>query len=380
MDAMEKRKGRNERRKLTGMIEMQYNFPLLPGQGEQWRERLRWAVEQLHPDNADELRPTFRAERLAQRAIAAKWLGSAVENTWIVCGGHHGTLVSMLAAELAGKTIAVDEISYTGALEQGKMLGAKLVGVAFDHEGMRADALRSVCERERAAGAGVSAIYTMPTVHNPLGCVAGLERRREIVEVAREFDLLIIQDDAYAYMEADAPASYAELAPERTFYTRGLSKSYAPATCTGFLVAPDRFAAGIQNAVKNSTTGTALVNNIAALSLVADGTVDAVITRKLEEGARRNAAARALLGEAAFPGAKCAWLLWVNLPEGLSAEEAEARCAAKGALVSGGNGFAAPGVVSRGLRIGLGGEVEFERMMEGVKIVADVIGAHVQTP
>jgi DNA-binding transcriptional MocR family regulator len=219
----------------------------------------------------------------------------------------------------------------------------------------------------------VSAIYTMPTVHNPLGCVAGLERRQEIVEVAREFDLLIIQDDAYGYMEPNAPPSYAVLAPERTFYTRGLSKSYAPATCTGFLVAPERFAAGIQSAVKNTATGTALVNNIAALSLVADGTVDAMIARKLEEGARRNAAARALLGEAAFSGAKCAWHLWIELREGLSAEEAEARCAAKGVLVSGGNSFAAPGVVACGLRIGLGGEVDVERTLEGVRIVAEVL-------
>jgi DNA-binding transcriptional MocR family regulator len=355
------------------MIEMQYNFPLLAGQGEQWRERLRWAVEQLHPDNADELRPTFRVKRMDLRATGAKWLGSAVENTWIVAGGHHGTLVSMLSAGLAGKTIAFDEISYTGGLEQARMLGCRVAAVQYDSEGMRADTLREVCERERAAGAGVSAVYTMPTVHNPLSCVASLMRRQKIVEVAREFDLLIVQDDAYGYMEPNAPPSYAELAPERTFYTRGLSKSYAPATQTGFLIAPERYTAAIENAVKNSTTGTSLVNNLAALSLVADGTVDEVIAQKLVEGRRRNAAARELLGDAAFPGAAAAWLLWIALPDGLSAEEAEVRCKAKGALVSGGNWFAAPGVVSRGLRIGLGGEVEFERMMEGVRVVAEVV-------
>jgi DNA-binding transcriptional MocR family regulator len=213
----------------------------------------------------------------------------------------------------------------------------------------------------------------MPTVHNPLSCVASLARRQAIVEMAREFDLLIVQDDAYGYMEPDAPPSYAELAPERTFYTRGLSKSYAPSTQTGFLVAPEQFTAVIENAVKNSTTGTSLVNNIAALSLVADGSVDVVIAQKVEEGRHRNAAARALLGAAAFPGAAAAWLLWVALPEGMSAEAADAACAAKGVLVSGGNWFAAPGVVSRGLRIGLGGEVEFERVMEGVRIVAEVL-------
>jgi DNA-binding transcriptional MocR family regulator len=353
------------------MIEMQYNFPLLAEQGEQWQQRLRAAVEQLHPDSADELRPTFRMKQTEHRAIAAKWLVSQPETTWIVCGGHHGTLVSMMSAELAGKKIAFDEISYTGGLEQARMLGCKIAAVEFDEEGMRADSLRAVCEREK-----VSAVYTMPTVHNPLSCVASLQRREAIVKVAREFDLTIVQDDAYGYMEPGAPPSYAVLAPERTFYTRGLSKSYAPATQTGFLVAPERFTAAIGNAIKNSTTGTSLVNNIAALSMVADGTVDAVIAEKLVEGERRNAAARALLGDAAFPGAKCAWLLWVTLPDGLSAEAAEAACAAKGVLVSGGNWFAAPSVTAKGLRIGLGGEVKFARMMEGVRVVVEVVRSH----
>jgi len=125
------------------MIEMQYNFPLLLGQGEQWRQRLRQAVEQLRPDNADELRPTFRMQRLEQRAIAAKWLGSQPETTWIVCGGHHGTLVSLLAAGLPGRAIAVETVTYTGILEQARMLGSPLVGIEYDSEGMSPDALRS---------------------------------------------------------------------------------------------------------------------------------------------------------------------------------------------------------------------------------------------
>jgi DNA-binding transcriptional MocR family regulator len=359
------------------MIEMQYNFPLLAGQGEQWRERLRAAVEGLHPDNADEMRPTFRMKRMEQRAIAAKWLGTAPETTWIVTGGHHGTLVSMMAAELAGKTVAFEEISYTGGLEQARMLGSKVASVAYDEEGMRSDSLRAVCEREAAAGGRVAAIFTMPTVHNPLGCVASLGRREAIVEVAREFDLLILHDDAYGYMEADAPPDYAVLAPERTFYTRGLSKSYAPATQTGFLVAPERFTGAIENAVKSSTAGTSLVNNIAALSLVADGTVDAVIAQKLAEGARRNSAARALLGEAAFPGAKCAWLLWVRLPGGMTAAEGERLCKERGVLVSGGGGFTAPGAPeSHAIRIGLGGEVDAARTLEGVQVVAEVLRTH----
>jgi DNA-binding transcriptional MocR family regulator len=354
------------------MIEMQYNFPLLPEQAEQWRDRLRWAVEQLHPDDPDELRPTFRMKRLEHRAIAAKWLGSQPETTWIVTGGHHGTLVSMMAAELAGKTVAFDQISYTGGLEQARMLGCTIAPIAYDEQGMRADSLRAACERGT-----ISAVYTMPTVHNPLSCVASLHRREAIVEIAREFDLLILQDDAYGYMEPSAPPHYAALAPERTFYTRGLSKSYAPATQTAFLIAPERFTAAIDNALKNSTTGTSLVNNIAALSLVADGTVDAVIEQKLTEGARRNANARAVLGDAAFPGARSAWLLWLRLPDGMTAAEGETACKAKGVLVSGGNWFAAPGTPeTHAIRIGLGGEVDAARTQRGVELVAQVLHPH----
>ncbi len=368
------------------MIEMQYNFPLLAGQAEQWQQRLRAAVDGLHAGDANELRPTFRmdaANLIARREIAARWLGSPLERTWITCGGHHGTLVALLAAGLAGSTIAVEEVTYTGILEQARMLGSRLVGVAFDGEGMRADALREVCAREAAdggrvaAGCGVKALYTMPTVHNPLGCVTGLERRRAIVEVAREFDLVIVEDDAYGYMEAAAPPSYAEMAAERTFYVRGLSKSYAAATRTGFLVAPERFGAAVEGALKNTATGTSLVHNVAALSLIADGTVDSMMAEKRAEGARRNVAARALLGEAAAPGARCAWHLWVTLPEGMSAAAAQAVCAARGVLVSGAQGFVVPGAVVPGaLRIALGGEVDFERMLEGVGVVAEVVRPH----
>jgi DNA-binding transcriptional MocR family regulator len=358
------------------MIEMQYNFPLLPGQGEQWQQRLRHAVEQLHPANPSELRPTFRMKQTEHRAIAAHWLGSQPDTTWIVAGGHHGTLVSMMAANLAGKTVAFDQISYTGGLDQARMLGCRVAAIAFDEEGMTPGSLRSVCERESASGSPVAAIYTMPTVHNPLGCVAGLARRNAIVEVARAFDLLVLQDDAYGYMAPDAPPSFAALAPERTFYTRGLSKSYAPATQTGFLVAPPRFTAAIENAIKNSTTGTSLLNNIAALSLLADGSVDDVIAAKLAEGRRRNAAARALLAPAAvFPGAAAAWHLWVSLPDGLSPEAAEAACLAQGVLVSGGHWFTVPGISARGLRLGLGGELDPQRTLAGVRIVAEVLAA-----
>jgi DNA-binding transcriptional MocR family regulator len=187
--------------------------------------------------------------------------------------------------------------------------------------------------------------------------------------------LIIVEDDAYGFMEPDAAANYAVLAPERTFYVRGLSKNYAPQTRTGFVVCPERFAGEMENVIKNTTTGTSLVHNAAAVALIEDGTLERVIAAKLVEGARRNALGKEILGEAAGPGARCAWHLWVSLPEGLTAAEAQRVCLERGVMVSGAAGFTAPGVtVPRALRIGMGGEVERSRVEEGLRIVAGVIG------
>ena len=352
------------------MIDLVWNFPLFAEQGAEWQGYLRRAVDGLRVEDARELRPTFRGADAGLRERAARWLGVEAERAWMVCGGHHGTLVALLAAELGGKTIAVEEITYTAILEQGKMLGAKLVGCAFDGEGLLPEALRAACEAQK-----VSAVFLMPSVHNPLGIVAGLERRKAIVEVAREFDLVIIEDDAYGFMAPDAAPNYAVLAPERTFYVRGLSKSYAPATRTGFIIVPQRFVGVMEHVIKNTTTGTSLVHNAAALALIEDGTLDRVMAAKLEEGARRNEMARALLGGAAAPGPRCAWHLWLSLPEGLTAAAAQKMCLERDVMVSGAGGFTAPGVeVPRALRIGMGGEVEREKIADGVRIVAGVIG------
>jgi DNA-binding transcriptional MocR family regulator len=352
------------------MTDLVWNFPLFAEQGAEWQGYLRRAVDELAVDDARLMRPSFRGGDAGLRGRAAKWLGVEPERAWFVCGGHHGTLVSLLVAGLGGKAVAVEEITYTAMLEQGQMLGIKVVSCAFDGEGMKPEALREACESETVSG-----VFLMPTVHNPLGIVAGLERRKAIVEIAREFNLILIEDDAYGFMEPDAAANYAVLAPERTFYVRGLSKSYAPATRTGFVVCPKRFVGAMENVIRNTTTGTSLVHNAAAIELIEDGTLERVIAAKLVEGARRNALGREILGEAVGVGARCAWHLWVSLPEGLTAAEAQRVCLERGVMVSGATGFTAPGVtVPRALRIGMGGEVERSRVEEGLGIVAGVIG------
>jgi DNA-binding transcriptional MocR family regulator len=279
-----------------------------------------------------------------------------------------------MAAGLAGKRVVVESVTYTGFIEQCRMLGVEVTACAMDAEGLRADALREICEKGLVTGRPVAAVFTMPTLHNPVGCVASLERRRAVVEVAREFGLVVIEDDAYGFLHPEPPPSYAKLAPERTFYVRGLSKNFAPVVRTGLMVVPVEYAEAVANAVKQSASGVSRGLAGAACAMLADGTMDRLIAAKRVEGARRQAAARELLKGLEVSAGPNAWHLWVGLPEALTPEDVERKCEEKGVLVSGGNWFAAPGtVVPNAVRLGLGGEVEAERAMEGVRRFVEVV-------
>jgi DNA-binding transcriptional MocR family regulator len=277
-----------------------------------------------------------------------------------------------MAGGLAGQAIAVDAAAYTGGLVQARAMRCPLIGCAIDEEGMLPESLREHCTSGEPR---IAAIYVTPTVHNPLGFVTSLARREALVEVAREFDLLIIEDDAYGFMEPYAPPKLAKLAPERTFYVRGLSKSYAPAARTGFLVVPERFLSGMLSVIQNAVTGSSLVHNRAAVSLIEDGTLDRVIAEKNAEGARRNAAARSLLGDCCWPGARAAWHLWVNLPSHTTPQWFEKRMAEREVLLSGGNWFAVGQDAPNGFRLALGGEVDRERALEGVARIVEELHA-----
>jgi DNA-binding transcriptional MocR family regulator len=219
----------------------------------------------------------------------------------------------------------------------------------------------------------IHGLFTMPTVQNPLGFVTPELRREQILEIAREFHLTIIEDDAYGFMEENAPPSYAVLAPERTYYVRGLAKSLAPSARTGFLIAPENGAASIESSLRCTATGTDVPQNMAALKMCEDGELDTLMKAKREEGARRNTEARAWLGKLCAPGARCAWHLWVRLPDDVEPSDVEAATKDLDVMATNGQWCAAAPEYRHGLRVALGGEIERARTMEGVARVSQVV-------
>ncbi|HEY4358858.1 MAG TPA: PLP-dependent aminotransferase family protein [Acidobacteriaceae bacterium] len=352
------------------MIDLVWNFPLLPEQKEMWGRYLTAAVADYAQQPVESQRPSFRTVDSAMRERAANWLGFPAERTWMTSGGHHGNLNALFASGLAGTRFVLEGASYPGFLDQCRITRTEMTACAIDNDGLLPDALREVCVAAQAEGRPIRGLFTMPTVQNPRGFVTPLQRRQAIVAMAREFGLTIIEDDAYGFMQEDAPPNYAVLAPERAFYVRGLAKSFAPGARTGFLVAPESATAELVTSLRCTATGTDVPQNMAALAMCEDGTLDTLMRDKRIEGARRNREARGILGEAAAPGAASAWHLWVRLQDGVDPRAVAAAMAEQSVLLSSGHWCAVSPEYGQGVRVALGGEVDRERTMEGVMRLA----------
>lgn len=140
----------------------------------------------------------------------------------------------------AGDSIIIEEVCYGGCLSRFQRLGVTPIGIEVDADGMRTDRLAAVLEDLAGKGQLPKMIYTIPTVQNPSGTVMSVERRRELLRLAVQYDLPIFEDDCYADLlwGGDRPPAIRALDDTgRVTYCGSFSKTIAPALRVGYLVA-----------------------------------------------------------------------------------------------------------------------------------------------
>ncbi|MCK0104418.1 PLP-dependent aminotransferase family protein [Pseudohalocynthiibacter sp. F2068] len=158
------------------------------------------------------------------------------------------TTGSLQAMDLVNKTllnngdvVLVEAANYAGTLTKLDALGVSYVGIELDNDGMRMDALEQALSDLTAQGRKPKYIFTIPTVQNPTGSVMPLERRLEMLALAKRYDVPIFEDDCYADLvfSGDRPPAIHALDDEhRVIYCGTFSKTIAPALRVGYLVAP----------------------------------------------------------------------------------------------------------------------------------------------
>ena len=352
-------------------IDLHLNYPLTGTEAEVMGNYLR-GLDGGAAQYALTARPASGA--VEDRSAVAKYLrdccgvAAPVERVALVSGGHNGISAAIEIAGLQGSRIATDEVTYSNMIGLARRYGVTLLPCRGDCDGMLPQALGSAITQ------GASAVYLMPTVHNPLGTVMPLERRRELATVIEAAGLTVLEDEAYAFLEAAPPPAFASLLPEQTFHVYGFSKPFAPVLKLASLVTPQRFADAVEEYAVLSMDGISFLLAGLLRALIESGTLHGLVEAKRTEGAVRQRMARDLLRHSnVLPAQPNSYHLWVE-PQRTSADDLVAAAAQRGVLLGSPRNFTVPGVTPpNAFRVALGGEADRQRARRGVEIVAELL-------
>lgn len=140
-----------------------------------------------------------------------------------------------------GDVIVAEAPTYPGAVPAFSAYEADVVQVAMDQDGMRIDDLEDALARLDREGRRPKFIYTIPTFQNPAGVTMSLPRRQRLVQIARERELLVLEDNPYGLLRFDGsplPTLHDLDRGEFVIYLGTFSKILSPGIRLGWTVAP----------------------------------------------------------------------------------------------------------------------------------------------
>ncbi|NKS56021.1 aminotransferase class I/II-fold pyridoxal phosphate-dependent enzyme [Rhodococcus hoagii] len=333
------------------VADLSFNQPLAADQANQLRQALR---ELSSSGNLEALlyqQPPGGRER-DRAAVATHLLDRTIDvppDRVLLTNGAQQALDAVLTATTGpGDIVAADALTYPGLKLLAAARSLEIAPVASTAAGPDLEALDRLCSTRP-----VRAIYTVPTVHNPLGWTLDRQTRDGLVGIARAHDALIVEDGTYAFLDEDAPSPIQLLAPERTFYIASFSKNVATGLRLGFVVAPEQHARALTSALRAGTWGSPGIVAALVTGWLADGTIT-----RLEKDRRRDARTRQEIARAALDGLDytahpTSFFGWLSLPAELRADRAATRLAEEGILVSTADAFATVTHPPQGLRLAL---------------------------
>ena len=294
---------------------------------------------------------------------------------------------SQQALDLIGRTfinkgdiVVVEGPTYLAALNAFKYYEPEFISIPMDDDGMIIDILEEKLKKLAAEGKKVKFVYTVSTFQNPAGVTMSLERRKRLVELAREYDFLIVEDSPYAELrysgEPIPPIKHFD-DEGRVLYLGTFSKILAPGFRLGWIAAHPHFIRKIEIAKQAVDLCANTLAQVIAWKYVENGYLDEHIPKIIEFYKPRRDAMLEALEEFMPEGVR--WtkpdggmFIWVTLPEGIDTKLMAEKAIRKGVAYVPGEAFFAHRDVKNTMRLNFT-YVPEEVIREGVKRLAEVI-------
>ncbi len=288
----------------------------LPAPGLFPIERIKEASLKVLNDGPQALQYGTTEGFLPFREWIAERHNAKVENVLVTCGSQQGLdIISKLFLN-PGDKVAVAEPTYLGALQIFNSYEAEFIGIPTDDEGMTAEGL------EHALRQQPKLVYAIPNFDNPTGITMSLERRQKLVDLARQYNVAIYEDNPYGELrfETEAVPSLYELAPEVVIYGGTFSKIVVPGFRLGWIIAPTQVLQIAARAKQATDLHTATFTQMIAFEIAQGNFMEEQINRvrsyyKGQRDLMLGAIEKYFPEDIHFTRPKGGMFLWVTLPK-----------------------------------------------------------------
>lgn len=327
-------------------------------------QSLRQTFGELSQQSDFETFLAFRpvAGLLEHRESAVRWLQrsgieTTAQNVAITNGASHGLWVAMATVAEPGQTVATETLVDSAVTTNASIQNLDLRGVEIDDEGMIPAKLEELCRSER-----VSAVCVTPTYSNPTVSLMPEARRREIAELSRKFNFIVIEDDVYGALAGHQLKPIAHYSPDTTIYVTSFSKAISTAFKTGFVVAPERFMSRLTARLRATGWMANVWTAEVARRWLADGTVEKHISWLRGEIRKRHQLFASLMEGYEYVWKPYSLHAWLHLPARWTPNDLVEEARRGGVLITPPDPFAVDRTrLPNAVRLALGGAVPQQR-------------------
>ncbi|MBN9673028.1 PLP-dependent aminotransferase family protein [Labrenzia aggregata] len=300
----------------------------------------------------------------------------------VTCGAQHGIQVTCQALFRPGDAIAVDGFTYPSIFSSLAGIGLKAAPVPSLRGSDGGFAAMDPEALARAARShGLKGVFLMPNMHNPTTHTMSEEERQDLVRVARDHDLKIVEDDPYTPFLTETLPAFGALAPERTASIASISKVCSPGSRIGFVHVPGPFGDTIRNKIGESTWMASPITAELIAGWVREGHLFKALRMKRKANRERFKMAESLLSPYRLQSGPNKVFGWLGLPEGADPDAVQAALAQQKVSVLSSRYFQARDrAPAPYLRITFGSEDSDERFREALARVKSTIDQFAKLP
>ncbi|MCD7771520.1 MAG: PLP-dependent aminotransferase family protein [Oscillospiraceae bacterium] len=282
-------------------------------------------------------------ELVKERLKRVYGINNPDDDTIIVSGGQQGIELTCKVMCNPGDVVICEEPSFIGALNAFRSNGAKLVGIPLKSDGIDTELL----EQALKENPNTKIMYLIPSFQNPAGITSTLENRKAVYELARKYDVLIIEDNPYGdlrFKGEDVPTYKSFDVDDRVIYCGSFSKILAAGIRVGTLTANKEIVSKIVVGKQIEDVHTNVFFQMVCAKYMTEYDLEQHIveTRELYRHKAElmiSCLEKYMPKDAEFTRPEGGIFLWCTLPEGIDPGKFVAKCGEKNVFVVPGTAF-----------------------------------------